>query len=397
MLAERGTEQDLEDHTRDEERKYDGTRALIIKDGDNVVMRGRSWINDYAPNFPEIVADVQELPVEACVLDSEITYFKRGTDEDLFLSALAGEDARKETFPQGYTVRGMVFDALFLEDYDLEPLPYQDRQEILEELVPARLKHLDVVETVTKDKKAYFQSLRKKGGEGVILKERKSPYTEGARSRDWLKVKHWKSDEAVVVGYTHGEKSRSSTFGALILAQRDKQGRWRYVGKSNVASPKDQEKYARLLRKMHVKKPALVDVDVDEVGNIQAWVKPELVIEVKYLEKTLAKPKEQKVGKMRFPTFLRERHDKRPEDCLLDTPSALSTLSTPSTPKPTSPRKKTRTRKTTPKTSTGMTKVKGGSIMLPPGMKRESKIKVLRAFFGYSQKEAEDQLATIEA
>jgi len=223
----------------------------------------------------------------------------------------------RQTFPKGYTAKAMVFDVLFLEDYDLEPVAYRDRREILQDLVPEKLKHVDVVETVTKGKKAYFRSLRAKGGEGVILKERQSPYTEGSRSSDWLKVKHWKSDEAVVVGYTHGENARASTFGALILAQRDKKGRWRYVGKSNVASPADQEKYAEILRKMHVKKSPLVDVDMDEVDNVQAWVKPEIVIEVKYYEKTADKPKEQKVGKMRFPAFLRERHDKDPEECVV--------------------------------------------------------------------------------
>ena len=58
MLAETGTEADIEDPRRDEERKYDGTRAFLINDGDRVVMRGRSWINDYAPNFLEIVAEI---------------------------------------------------------------------------------------------------------------------------------------------------------------------------------------------------------------------------------------------------------------------------------------------------------------------------------------------------
>jgi len=58
MLAARGTEQDIEDPDKDEERKYDGTRAFVIKDGDNAIMSGRSWISDYAPDFPETVVEI---------------------------------------------------------------------------------------------------------------------------------------------------------------------------------------------------------------------------------------------------------------------------------------------------------------------------------------------------
>ena len=58
-------------------------------------------------------------------------------------------------------------------------------------------------------------------------------------------------------------------------------------------------------------------INVDEVDKVKGWVKPEIVIEVKYYEKTAAKPEEQKVGKMRFPAFLRERHDKEPEECVV--------------------------------------------------------------------------------
>ena len=110
MLAEQGTPEDIEWlHGYDEQRKFDGTRTFIIKAGDKVVLRGRSWINDYAPKFPELVAEVRLLPVEDCVLDSELTFFKKGTDRDVFVTALANPETKK-----GYTAKLMVFDALFV-------------------------------------------------------------------------------------------------------------------------------------------------------------------------------------------------------------------------------------------------------------------------------------------
>jgi len=299
MLAESGTEKDIDRHSYYEQRKLDGTRAIIIKDGDRVEMRGRTWINNYAPRFPEIVAEIRKLPVEAAVLDSELTFFKKSTDKDIFVTALANPETKKD-----YTAKVMVFDVLYVENHDIKDLPFTDRQEILKELVPEELKHVDVVKTVTKGKKAYFEKLGKMGGEGVVLKERKSPYREGERTSEWLKVKHWKSDEAVVVGYTHGKGARAKTFGSLILAQRDKDGKWRYIGKTSGFSDEEMTQLLPKMRKLETSKPpAKVPSDAD----VKAWVKPRIVVEVKYYERT-------PTGILRFPDYIRERQDKTPEE-----------------------------------------------------------------------------------
>ena len=95
------------------------------------------------------------------------------------------------------------------------------------------------------------------------------------------KVKNWKSDEAIVVGYTQGENSRSSTFGALILAQRDKQGKLHYIGRAAGLKNKD---LAAMLKKMQALKTTKTPLaEVPEDVKALSWVKPELVIEVKYL------------------------------------------------------------------------------------------------------------------
>ena len=303
MLAAAGSKEDIELHGYDEQRKYDGTRTFILKDGDKVVLRGRSWINDYAPKFPELVAEVRQLPVGSCVLDSELTFFEKGTDKDVFVTALANPKTKKD-----YTAKLMVFDALFVEDYDLEKLPFSDRREIVEKVIPGRLKHIEAVETIEKNKKAYFQSLKAKQGEGVMLKERKSPYRDGERTREWLKVKHWKSDEAVIVGYSWGKGSRANTFGAVILAQRDKNGKWKYVGKASGFKEKELVNLLKRMRKLETNKSPVVNAPSDV--NVKAWVKPEIVAEIKYYEKTES-------GVFRFPDFVRERDDKTPEECKL--------------------------------------------------------------------------------
>ena len=303
MLAETGSKEDLKRKEYWAQRKLDGTRCIIIKDGDRVEMRGRSWINDYSAKFPEIVEEIRKLPVESCVLDSELTFFKKGTDQDVFITALANPETKK-----GYTAKAMVFDILYVEDYDLRDLPLEDRLDILKEMIPEELKHVDPVRTVKKGKKAYFERIRRKGGEGVILKERKSPYREGERTEEWLKVKNWRSDEAVVVGFTKGKGERSKTFGSLILAQRDRDGKWRYVGKASGFTEEQMKQLLQKMRSLKTDKPPVMNAE--KVDNVKAWVKPKIVVEVKYYERS-------KNGMFRFPDFLRVRTDKKPEECKL--------------------------------------------------------------------------------
>lgn len=44
------------------------------------------------------------------------------------------------------------------------------------------------------------------------------------------------------------------------------------------------------------------------MNNVQAWVKPKIIVEVKYYERS-------KNGMFRFPDFLRVRTDKKPQEC----------------------------------------------------------------------------------
>jgi bifunctional non-homologous end joining protein LigD len=304
MLAQEGQREDIKRRSLHEQRKYDGTRITVIKEGNDVVIKGsRNWVNDYAPNFPEIVSEVRKLPVDNCVLDGELTFFKNG--KDVFLTAMAGQETKK-----GLMAKAMLFDVLWVDDDNLEHLPFEDRDEILKTIVPAKLKFVEAVKTVLKNKEKYFEELKAKQGEGVVLKEAGSPYRQGQRTPEWLKVKHWKDADAIVVGYTQGQGARANTFGSLILAQKDKNGKLKYIGRA--AGLKEAE-LRRLLAKMKgLETKAAPLVDAPAGLKAKAWVKPHIVVEVKYYEKTSG-------GILRFPDYLRERTDKKPSECLVNT------------------------------------------------------------------------------
>ena len=65
---------------------------------------------------------------------------------------------------------------------------------------------------------AVFENIKKMNLEGIIAKRKDSKYIQGARSKDWLKIKNTKTQDCVVIGYTTGEGNREKHFGSLILA-----------------------------------------------------------------------------------------------------------------------------------------------------------------------------------
>ena len=76
----------------------------------------------------------------------------------------------------------------------LKNLGFDDRDEILRNIIPKDTKYLMVPKTVknVKQKEQHFQELEKRKFEGVVEKEADSPYRQGERTPEWLKVKNWK-------------------------------------------------------------------------------------------------------------------------------------------------------------------------------------------------------------
>ena len=281
------------------QRKYDGTRCMIIKDSSGIFMMGRSWKNDYSDKFPEIMKDIFEIPLSTFILDSELSFFKG--DKEVFTTALATESKI------GLIAKCMVFDILEYNDTDVRNEQLHNRLELLDKLIPKNLQHIEVIKTYKSNHKQLFDKIvsDKIKGEGLVLKDLNSPYIEKSRSKYWIKVKLWQSEEAIIVGVTNGTGARMETFGSLILAQYDKNNQLKYVCK---ASGFKEDEQLNLIRDMIPIITSKVQVTNLPLKTIKHWVEPILVAEIKFHTKT-------EKGHFRFPSFLRVRTDKTPEEC----------------------------------------------------------------------------------
>jgi len=167
-----------------------------------------------------------------------------------------------------------------------------------------------------------------------MLDTTESFYEPSKRSRNWLKVKKdylagaGDSLDLVVIGAYHGKGKRTSVYGAFLLACYNPSSQ-NFETICNIGTGFSEENLAKLhaqLEPFEIEKPKPYYLHAQ--GNMQqpdVWFEPKIVWEVKTADLSLsptymaAKGLADTDGKgrgvsLRFPRFVRERDDKKPED-----------------------------------------------------------------------------------
>jgi bifunctional non-homologous end joining protein LigD len=290
------------------EPKLDGYRVIASVEGNDVQLSSRRGL-DCSNEYPWLVEALRRQPYREVIFDGEIVAVdEQGRPSFQLLQNRQGEPRPLLLF--------YAFDVLYRDGYDLRGVPLEQRKELLRlSLVPNE--RLKVVETFAEDGVGLFEAVRQAGIEGVVAKRRDSRYDPGKRSDSWLKIKATHSDEFVIGGYTAGSGARADTFGSLVVGYyKDGADKLTYVG--HAGSGFDD----RTLQSLHARLSALrsdenpFDNEVPRFGMWRrpgkaegpiTWVKPDLVAQVKYAERTSD-------GILRAPVFLGIREDKAARD-----------------------------------------------------------------------------------
>jgi bifunctional non-homologous end joining protein LigD len=287
--------------------KWDGIRALAVKENDRVSLYSRTE-KDMTTEFPGIVEAIRRLPARQALLDGEIVALdEEGRPSFQLLQS-------RYNNPRAARLYFYVFDIVGLDTRDTSGLPLIERKKLVERLLNGAPDVLRFSGAIEADSDRVLSAMKKSGLEGLVAKLRDSRYETGQRSSAWVKVKWTNEQEFVIGGYTPPSGSRAH-FGALLVGYfRDKQ--LIFAGKVGTGFSFES------LRSLHRRFQALIIPECPFInlpvrrtgayaGGLSAaemrrctWLKPQLVCQVRFAEWT-------REGFLRQPAFLGLREDKK--------------------------------------------------------------------------------------
>ncbi len=283
------------------ERKFDGERCVIYKNGDDLRLMSR---NKKKLNFryPEIVKALSDQDSDRFILDGEIVAFEGDITSFSKLQDRMHVSSEQEAKSSDVEVYYYAFDLLYAGNYDLTKVPLRERKKILKKL----LEFKDPIRYTTHRKEdglEYLKEACRKNWEGLIAKKADGEYVH-SRSKKWLKFKCSNRQEFIIIGYTEPEGERIG-FGALLIGYYEKD-QLKYAGRVGTGYSDDfLEKMSEKLKDIEIDHSPLDDEEISD-KDIH-WVKPKFVGEVSFTEWTGD-------GKLRHPSFKGLREDKDPED-----------------------------------------------------------------------------------
>lgn len=288
--------------------KWDGYRAITFLQNGKVEIVSRNNKSFHQAYYP--INDAFNNWKVNAVLDGEIIAVNSKGRADF----AALQEWRSEADGE---LRYYLFDLLWLEGVDTTVLPLTERRKLLKEIIPADSELILYSADFDTTGTVFFKQAQKSGLEGIMAKKKDSVYEPGKRSKDWLKIKTERTQEAVITGYTLNEGS-NKLFSSLLLGVYAN-GELQYIGPVGTGfSRKVQEELMQAFKPLQTKRCPFQEVPEynkpsrfrpDPPKATVTWLKPELVVEVSY--QTVAPD-----GVLRHPSFKALRTDKRASEAI---------------------------------------------------------------------------------
>jgi ATP-dependent DNA ligase len=308
------------------EPKWDGFRAIVFRDGDEVELGSRNE-RPMTRYFPELVEALKANLPERCVVDGEVVII--GGDRlhfEALLQRIHPAESRVNLLARETPASFVAFDLLALGDESLMERPFRERRERLEAALAGVEAPVHVASGTTdvETARSWFEQFEGAGLDGIIAKPFDVRYAPDQRLM--FKIKHERTADCVVAGYRWHKSG--PVVGSLLLGLYNDRGALQHVG---VAASFPQKRRAELVEEL--KPYAMEDfsghpwaewarAEAHEAGRLPgavsrwnakkdlSWVaiRPELVCEVTY----------EHMEGTRFrhtAHFQRWRPDRTPESC----------------------------------------------------------------------------------
>jgi ATP-dependent DNA ligase len=212
------------------EPKWDGFRAIVFRDGDNIHTQSRD-LKPLDRYFPELAAFFKANLPERCVVDGEIVIVgAHGLDFDALQMRLHPAASRVKKLAAEIPAAFVAFDILAEGSRDLRALPQAERRGLLEQAVSGTGQGVYLTPCRTEPATAadWFHRFEGAGFDGVMAKHRQAAYEPGKRTM--LKIKHARTADCVVAGFRWHKNGPGTLVGSLLLGLYDASETLHHVG-----------------------------------------------------------------------------------------------------------------------------------------------------------------------
>jgi ATP-dependent DNA ligase len=308
------------------EPKWDGFRALIFRDGDELLIQSRDE-KPLGRYFPELEVPLKTQLPERCVVDGELVIARGGAlDFEALQLRLHPAASRVNKLAGELPSSVVLWDLLCIDDRSLLSTPFHERRALLESTLsgavpPVYLTPVTTDRAVAAD---WFGRFEGAGLDGVMAKQASGHYEPNKRVM--FKVKHERDCECVVAGFRWHKDGAGTALGSLLLGLYDDDGTLHHVGVSASFTAVKRRELVEYLapyrtdalashpwaqwagEEAHQRKPGFKSRWSQ--GKDLSWepLRPELVVQVAY--------DHMQGSRFRHTAqFRRWRTDKKPSDC----------------------------------------------------------------------------------
>ena len=212
------------------EPKWDGFRAIVFRDGDEVLIQSRD-LKPLDRYFPELADPIRASFPDRCVVDGEVVISRDGElDFEALLLRIHPAASRVKMLAEQSPASFVGWDLLALGDEDLRSVPQGDRRARLEGVFGAVEPPIHLT-PATRDRALaadWFDRFEGAGLDGVVAKRLDAPYQPGKRAM--LKIKHQRTADCVVAGFRWHKNGPGTHVGSLLLGLFDDAGKLHHVG-----------------------------------------------------------------------------------------------------------------------------------------------------------------------
>lgn len=321
------------------EYKYDGERGQIHRTEDGKVMIFSRNAKNLTVQFQDLVPLILEhVDAESFIIDSEIVAYDVEKETILPFQTLMHRSRKGTDEVSPIQVCIFAFDVIFLNGKSLVTKPLIERRQLLQKIVNPVLhkfqtaSYLDAsLDNITD----FFNEAVANKTEGLMIKDRQSPYEPGKRSQFWAKLKKdyvkglgtaeesSVSDtfDVCVVGATMGKGKRAGLYGCYLVAiWNEDVARFQTICEVGTGlSDENLKLFTDFFKELVVSTPPR-NVDYGKTKP-QFFIQPRVVWEITAADITISPTAAACYGdvkpdagiSLRFGRFLRVREDKEPE------------------------------------------------------------------------------------